>query len=224
MAALKIPEQHISGLIKLRTLDEKVLQELMKVLASAPLLLRPQELVDYIGAKIESKEEPDLNNLVETLIGLSFAQIQMELSKSEFVDRVCDAMRQSKNEHLKLVGEECDDFANRLYKLLSIEALTYPAKAAGVMADHDHVFVHSRILTDIRAIFGSDTEASPTGVVIVHMLNIGYQHAGKRDSFYVAMDSEDIEALISTLQRALSKTRGLKKLLNQTDVACLGFK
>src|SRR5208283_4076545 len=127
---------------------------------------------------------------------------------------------QDENEELKLVGAQCDIFRDRLIGLLNIEPLTYPAKATGVMGDHDSVFLRTRVLTDIRTIFGPDVSALPKGAVILNMLKIAYQHSGEEDNFYVALDSEDVKTLITVLQRALAKATSLKTVLEKAGLSC----
>ena len=95
------------------------------------------------------------------------------------------------------------------------------AKASVIVADHDCVFLQTRVLTDVRAIFGPDPEALPSGAAVTHMLAIAYQHNGNRESFYLALSSGDIAKLVDTLNRALSKEKGLKKLLEKANVPFL---
>ncbi len=221
MAVLKIPPARVSGLIKLRELEQESLHELMAALTEGPLKFRAEDLEAYLTGRIKTISETDIKEILGTLVSLSLSQTQLNLPVSEFAEGVCTAMQQSENTQLKLVGEQCDIFKQRLLGLLNIEALTFPLKASGVMADHDQVFLRARVLTDIRAIFGSDIEAPPKGSVIVHTLNITHLRNGEEDRFYVAMDSEDVESLIATLQRSLAKTASLRVVIEAAGVACL---
>jgi len=218
MARIQIPAHYERGLIKLRRLGEKSLQELLTALADTPPMFEARALSGELAPRISSIPEADLDEIVETLISLYRAQAYLDLSTSELAEYVCEAMSQSENQDLKLDGEECDIFQERLTKLFAIESLTYPAKVSEVVSDHDRFFVRARVLTDVRGIFGPDPEDLPKGAAIVHVLNIAYQQGRRGEKFYVAMDSQDIESLISALQRALAKEKGLKKLLDAAKV------
>ncbi|MGB6065476.1 MAG: hypothetical protein WBG50_11750 [Desulfomonilaceae bacterium] len=221
MATLHIPPQHAVGLISLRKLNEDSIKELEAALIDAAPLFQAGDLIDHISSKVKSIAATDLTGILEMLISMCAARTQLNVSTPEIAERVCNAMVRSENDLLRIPTTECERFTNRLVNLLSAESLIYPAKAWGVMADHDRIFIRARALTDIRPVFGPDVEVAPKGAVIVHVLNITYQHSGKQDNFYVAMDSEDVESLIGTLQRALLKTRSLQKVFDSAGVTYL---
>lgn len=221
MASLQIPTQHVAGLIKIRALDEDTLNELICALAEAPPVMQPKDLVILSVPKTKTLSESDLDEILGTLIGMLATLLQFNLSTSVFAQRVCEAMERSDNEDLRLTGKDCESFRNRLLQLLDLEPLIYPAKAFNILYDHDRVFIHARAVTDVRAVFGLDTEVPPKAAAIVHMLNVTCQRGDGEESIYLAMDSQDVELLIATLQRALSKTRSLKKLLGTSGITCL---
>jgi hypothetical protein len=221
MTALQIPQQHAAGLIKIRTLGEAHLNELIAALETAPPVLQRKELTALLASKTSGSTEAELDQILGTLIGMLSTLFQFDLSSAEFAERVCRAMEESENEALRISRKECDSFKHRLVKLLDLEPLLYPAKAFNVLYDHDRVFVHARAVTDVRAVFGSDTEVPPKAAAIVHMLNITCQRGDGEENVYVALDSQDVESLITTLQRALSKTRSLKEFLSRAGITYL---
>ncbi len=216
-----IPRSRIPGLIKLRKLEERALKELVAALEDAPPTIQSASLVEFLIPRVSSIPEADIKEVLDLLISLSRAQIQANVPISKVARDVCVLMEQSDDEELRLVGEQCDVFSNRLTELLNIESLTYPAKAHGVMVDHDNIFLRTRVLTDIRTVFGPDISKLPKGAVILHMLKITHFHSGEERNFYIAMDSEDVESLITTLQRALAKAATLKTVLEKVGIACL---
>jgi len=219
--APRIPANRVPGLIKLRKLEEDSLAQLSATLSEAPPFLEPVNLINFLIPKVTTIPESDLKAILELLISLSAAQVQANVPVSQVARDVCGLMEQSENEELKIIGEQCDIFRDRLVELLNIEPLTYPAKARGVMADHDNLFSQARVLTDIRTVFGPDISSLPKGAVILHMLKITYAHRGMEDDFYVAMDSEDVGVLITALQRALAKGATLKGVLQKAELNCL---
>lgn len=219
MVRLQIPPHYETGLIKLRNLDEESFREIISALVETSPVFEPETLVSVLAPHIRTMPESDVEAIVGTLTSLFRAQTYLDLSTSELVEYVCEAMRESGNESLKLSEEEYAPFQKRLSDFFAIEALTYPAKVNEIVSDHDRVFVHARILTDIRPIFGPKTEEPPKGAAIVHMLNVAYQQGRKQEKLYIALDAQDIRSLISTLQRALSKEDSLKQLLSTVEVA-----
>lgn len=220
--SLQIPPLYVAGLKTLRQLDEDTVQQLAVALSDAPLLYSPQDLLSNLMQKVDGVATVQLEEILKALLSLCLARIQLDTSAPELADRVCSAMEQSEDEDLRLLGEDCDRFKDRLTNLLSIEPLVYAAKASSVMTAHDHTFVHARTLTDARPVFGSDVENPPKAAMIIHTLEIAYRTGRKSENFYVALDSQDVESLIATLQRALAKEAGLKTVLKKSGVTCLG--
>lgn len=221
MAKLRIPRGAETGLIKLKALDEESFQRLLSVLGEIPPVFQQEHLVACVTQEMSSVPKADLDDILETVLSLYGAQTRLDVSMTELAGHICTAMEESDTEQLRLAGRQCDDFKARLMSLLSIDSLTYPAKAAGLATDYERIFVYGRIVTDMRAVFGPDTEDLPRGAAIVHVLNMTYQQSGEIKNFHIAMDSEDVESLITTLQRAQSKEKGLKKLLAAAEVTCV---
>lgn len=221
MTTFQIPTQHVAGLKSLRRLEEDAVQGLALALSDAPPVYDPESLLAHMVPKMGGVAETELNAILVTLLSLCLARIRMDVSTSELADRVCGAMEQSEDNDLRLLAEECDAFKDRLVRLFNIESLTYAAKASSVMTAHDHVFVHARTLTDVRAVFGPDVEALPKAAMIIHTLEITYRRGWRNENFYVALDSQDVESLITTLQRSIDKETGLRKILEKSTVTYL---
>jgi hypothetical protein len=93
-------------------------------------------------------------------------------------------------------------------------------KAMGVAADQDHIFLHARILTDIRPVFNNKGD-SVDAAVIVHNLRIHYGQDSDHRDFYVALDTNDIQSLREALDRADTKAKCLQGLLKTSGVSYL---
>jgi hypothetical protein len=218
MERLHIPQQHERGLVLLKQLPEESFHELVDALAKSSPVFDPGALIRHLASSVKTIQGGDLNDVIETVVSLLRVQSYLDLSTTDLVKSLCETMTKSNREHLKLSGEECDIFQERLSTLFAIESLTYPAKTSEITSDHDHIFVRARVVSDIRTIFGPDTEQLPKGAAIIHMLSIAYHQSGQTEKFYVAMDAQDIRSFISVLQRALSKEANLKKLLDVAKI------
>lgn len=221
MPPLRIPREAAKGLIELRTLDEQMLRDLITAFTEMPPIMQHQKLATLLSSKLTTISPESVAEIAQTLIGMSSARLDLDAPISEFVGSVCEAMEQSDDDQLRLAGEDCESFKGRLTELLSLEPLLYPAKGFSVLYDRDHVFLNARTLTDIRSVFGSDIKEPPKAAAIVHMLNIAYRQNDSEKNFYIAMDSQDVTALIEVLQRALAKTESLKSLLSSASITYL---
>lgn len=90
-----------------------------------------------------------------------------------------------------------------------------------MLLEQGQAFCGARILTDIRPLFAPDLKAAPTAALVVHTLRISYHQGSELKQFYVAMDSEDIQALKNTLDRAESKAENLHAVLDTAKITCL---
>jgi len=88
-----------------------------------------------------------------------------------------------------------------------------------VLTVHACAYASSRILSDVRPVFGDDVDSAPLGAVLVHMLSIHYLNLDELNTFVVALDEKDVEELLEVLQRAKRKSKTLKDELLKTDVA-----
>ncbi|MCL5097631.1 MAG: hypothetical protein M1608_08905 [Candidatus Omnitrophica bacterium] len=124
-------------------------------------------------------------------------------------------------ESLKTVSEHREKFLHRLLILLSFEkSLGVTSKTFDVMTERERILCESRILTDIRPVFGKPSDR-PTAAIIVHNLKIIYHQDGEHHEFYVALDGEDIRTLKGVLERAEKKEQSLQSLMGETGVSCL---
>ena len=103
------------------------------------------------------------------------------------------------------------------------EPLGTTAKAIDVALSHERIMGDTKILTDIRPLFQSDPSQKPTAATIVHTLSVKFYEHGTPKEMYFALDSQDVQHLISTLERASTKEATLRAVLDGTGITCLQF-
>jgi hypothetical protein len=221
MQTLQIPEPFVAGLVKIGQVDDAHLQKLGDALPDLPVSVHYDELVGFLSSQVKEISKEDLHEILKALIGLVQGRLQLNKRNTEIVTLVCTAMERSDNPRLAETAKKCDDFGDRLVKLLDTDSLVPLAKAADIVTDHDCVFLHATTRSDIRAVFGEEIENLPKAAAIIHMLDITYQRNERRESFYIALNSQDIATLIDALNRAISKEKGLKKMLEAANVTSL---
>ena len=209
MANLKIPDRHKDGLLKIQKLDAEAVQNLQAAIkkASSPSGLNEASLISSIS-EIQL-EDPKL--IGETINALYVVKATKDVSVQEFVDDVCDAM-----------GDRADrdKLTTNLLALLSIEEVGLAAKALDLQTEDERTFCTvSRILTDLRPVFGVDVTEGPKAMVIVHLLKLGYHQAGSSNhrDVYVSMDANDLQTLRKMIDRAEEKAKSLKATIINFD-------
>ena len=109
--------------------------------------------------------------------------------------------------------------------LLNSGKLDLLGKASALTLDHEHFLWESRIMTDIRPVFGSDPAGSPSGATIAHTLKLTYaDDNNQRRDFYVAMDAVDLRNLQDALHRAEKKSGSLKSMLEAAGIPFIDLK
>lgn len=84
-------------------------------------------------------------------------------------------------------------------------------KGYELLTENEKNYRSSRAITDVRFIFKDDVDQTrPNKAVIVHRLKLDYLERGTTKSIYFALDNNDIQDLIKTLQRAISKEKLLR--------------
>lgn len=110
----------------------------------------------------------------------------------------------------------------RAEAILQIDTLDLLARAHDVMLEHSFTYSTARVVSDIRGVFGDDVSSPPQAAVIVHMLNMMYHNAGRRESLAIALDEKDIDQLIAVLERARAKNNVLRETITASGIKYIG--
>jgi len=118
-------------------------------------------------------------------------------------------------------GVSTDILRDRLSRLLGLDSLNLvDAKAKELQLEAEHMFCDTRIVTDLRPVFGGNVADSPEAMIIVHTLKIGYHDAGdqKHKEMFFSVDADDIAKLAEALKRAQDKTKVLKAKMDSVGI------
>jgi len=216
---LRIPEEYRRGFAKLIALEDDPFRELLAAFEKQNPMLYPFEFAERVSSSVSSIPAEDIETIVETLVSLYELRPSVDTEVLEFVELLVEALERSEVEHLQLPKEQRDGFKDRLIQLLDVTALDATSKALNVLLEHEHTLHSARIMTDLRPIFGPNTEDPPEAMLINHMLKLSYHDESEATKeFYIALDTEAVSKLIETLERATSKAQSLKQLLKSTGV------
>lgn len=221
MTPIRIPRESERGLASIVNLDDESIERIIAALADAPPTFHPERLAEKIAAKIDGVSREDIDGIVSTAVSIYSALDYFDSSLEELAENIGRAMSRVKIEGLELSEGGLARLKERLIRFLSLDSIGIQSRAINLLREQDHAFCGARVLTDIRPLFANDLKASPTAGLIVHTLRISYHQGADLKQFYVAMDSEDIEALKKVLSRADSKAENLQSVLEAAKITCL---
>jgi hypothetical protein len=217
---MKIPDRYKPGIVVLASLDDAKFSEIFGALQSAPQAPRDhKELSAWIMPEIKTIQVKELTRLLDTLASLyrlraRYSVTPEKLAEDVYAASVDDAQFKEKN-------TQAEVFKDRLAKFLSLDSLNLVfSKAKELQLEAEHILCEARILTDLRPVFGSNVADSPTAMIIVHTLKLGYHdsNTAQHKEMFIALDNDDIAKLKETLIRAEGKTGTLKSKLDAAGI------
>ena len=218
---LRIPDSHQSVLAELVSLPDDEFVRLARALREVPAGATERAFAMGVADRLGL----DADKVFETvrLLGMLFRLREaMELDREEFLAEVQVASENTGHADLMSPKVDWQKARSRTDSLLDGTAtLGLTSKAADLLAEHSKVLCTSRVLTDLRPIFGSDVTAEPTAILVVHKLRLGYHENGELHHTYFAMDADDIAELQAALDRAVKKAASLTEMAKRTQVRVL---
>ncbi|MBG1269484.1 hypothetical protein [Nostoc sp. WHI] len=224
---LKIPDQYKSGIEFLLNTDDDVIDVIISVLRDFPPTL--ENVVYKISEKIVQTQKLDRRtavNVVVTLVSLRQLYKEQNLSNEAIVALVSSSIEQDAEFAEFFKSEQIEPFKQRLSSLLkALESIAFSLdildKASDLLIEHERIFSDSRIVTDIRPVFDSETERKLEAVVLTYTLRIQYKDAEGTKEFYVALDSDDLENLHEQIVIAIDNREALGSVLKKAEIECI---
>ena len=220
MSGLTIPSEHRSGLVTLRDFSTSQIDELVGVLRRAPIKFYRSDLADFVASQVQSIEKTCIRDVIESLGALEFVRATADVSIDQFLDDLSEALER---EELQLTNSDGSSTTERIKNLTQMPSLGIPAKARMLLLEGKRL-CSAKVVSDIRPVFDySDVPCQPEAALIVHHLRISYHDDGARalTEFAVALDSDDLDSLIDTLNRAKAKEQALEGLLKISETPYL---
>lgn len=206
---LRIPAEGYKGLEILQGLQPDVLQEFLSALNRAPLTFDRDDIFTFVKEAVSKIAPDDLHLLLKTIFSLHVTYSYSRRKLNIFVNDIVNAIKTNEEYSEKFASTDWIKFRGMLETLFAIAPLACLAKAADIVAEHAYIFSSSRVLTDIRPVFGSD-ESTLSALFISHQLKLSYYNESEERELFLALDDEDIDSLIETLRRAQKKAKTIK--------------
>jgi len=219
-----IPEEYKPGFEFLLSLDD----DNIDVVVSSLLDFSPTvEKLEYeIAERLLKANNIDRDialSIGDIIVSLRQLKKQEKLSNAEIVYLISTSIE--RDEKFLFTAEQIEQFRIRLSGLLKIledKALALhldtSEKAFNLSIEHERIFSGSRIVTDVRPVFDSESETKIETTIIVHTLRIRYKDADGTKEFYVGLDSEDLDSLREQITIAISNSTTLQSTLNKAKI------
>jgi hypothetical protein len=208
-----LPESLAKGLREIAILPDETFGKLLAFLEAIPAEIKQGEI--FNAGKADFGEGTLINDaLISAAFSIVMSRVGSRVSVEQFVERLVDGISPS----AAMDGAQLETLRRRTADILSIRSIDLVARAQDVLTEHSQTFSTARVVSDLRPVFGDQVSADPAGMVIVHMLNVNYRSAGRRETFVVALDEKDIDDLMSVLQRAKDKGTTLQKIVENTGI------
>jgi hypothetical protein len=212
-----IPERYEEGLKRMVSIDDKVFASILEGLSYTSLVSSLSILTDRVTKINNNLDTTDLREIF-----LSAGSLTVFLDKGT-IQQIVDDITALMEKKGFINSEKIDTLKQRLSLLLENQQIYFAAKANRLMTEYGSVYINSRVITDIRPIFGPKVEDVPKAGVIVHNLHIHYQAEaeGNHKDIFLALDSKDIKTLKEALIRAEKKESALQALYDKMGLTNL---
>jgi hypothetical protein len=214
---LRVPAFQADALVALADMEDTSAAALAKALQQATPSVRlarfSQEVADLAGMDVAAASP-----IVDLLVQLYLLRTDDEHSLEDFVEEVAKASRDPELP-VRPAPEREAALRKNLTLLLGLEeSIALVARGADVRRSVERLHCASRILTEIRPVFGRSVREDPRAALLLHTLELSYHGDDGLRSLYVNLDRRGLLELRRTIDRALEKETTLKATLARASV------
>lgn len=195
-ASLTIPTRHRDSIKMLASLGEDQKARLVKEVDAAALT--ESALRRAVASVLDDSD------VFDALMSASLFRSSHGLSAARAAAEILSSLD---------LNDEGPASAETLSSVLAASALVTVAKAMDLGSTYERLMHNSRIITDVRPVFGDSENPDLRGSVIVHNLEVSVFTSSGVQELFVAMDTEDLDKLGLQVERARQKARALRETL-----------
>lgn len=171
-----------------------------------------QDLAEALQAceAIGEAGEEQRHGLASAIYGLHFLCVSADKADLDLASDVADVLA-------KEVEQSSAEIAEKIALVLSLESVRTSVKAWSLLEDYRDVYLSSRVITDIRPVFGDDLSRPLSASLIVHTIKLTVRSDGENKDVFIVADGDDLKSLITDLQRGLEKATSLRRMIKDSD-------
>ena len=214
--ALNIPERLKSTVIKILKLSGEDRSELLSAFLSVQINASSEAYEETVMESLPKYSEEEIEGFVRFFFSLS--NLSEHGNPSKVAKDFVRAIRRFDDDEIEGFSDETfNEFTIFITSLLASSSnLKLNAKALRLMWQHDQIYLHSEIFSDIRPIFSQETpEAMPQSAVIIHKLKVNFRQNDEPKDMYFAMDYNDLQDLKASAERAIEKHKALSEAIKK---------
>lgn len=209
-----LPERYESGFNELSAITTEEFAAIKEGINAATNTHSLEKLSNEIE-KIEALKEVDIPDILA-----SVGSLIPFIEKNEMIDEIVKDIVELSNYSEDFIIDNEAEFVERLTFLLKDKHIFYASKATDLMNNYGNVFILSRIVSDVRPVFGLDVNEAPSAGVILHTLNIHYQSNDEpyHKDISLTLSNEDLIVLKDTIARAEKKQEALQTIFDKAGM------
>jgi hypothetical protein len=215
MPALRLTKTQMEDVAAVCALGSERLPRVASAISSIPITIKRSVIREAISGEVGNAAAEHVERL---LFGLATANRRGVGPVGELLDGVRQALANQKWEPADLA--RWDDCRPLLEQLLRLPSVVATAKAIDLSYDFARLCMATRILTDIRPVFGEEdgTKTEIIGTTITQTLRIDYRsQLGDEQTISFALDLDDIRRLRLSCEEAIAKAEKARQLI---EVSC----
>ncbi len=206
-----LAEKHDDTFRRLSQVEPAAIAEILEALSEADVDQRrdlADVLVSVTAASGDSRSlsESEASQLIDALVDVAATSRVAKVEESALA-------RFAATEAMHMLGEELSSgMADKFAALTEAKSVVRVAQREDLLAENDRVYIDSRTISDVRAIFDSAPSEEPIKVdeMILHTLRISFWEDGLEKSFSVTMRRRDVDNLASWMRRTQLKHETLE--------------
>ena len=125
---------------------------------------------------------------------------------------------------LELDDNSRSALAGRLATLFHSAVLELFAHAASLLAEDEYSYCTSRILSDLRPMFGADEDLTPAAALIRHTLKFDVHIDGRLESVVISVDDRALDEIAVGVERAQKKAESLRDVAHRAGLRVVNLK
>ena len=218
MADLHIPPKFRAALVHLATLGDQAVGEISDLLEAAPGVLTSRDAAQESVGRLTKVSPEDGMAILEAVIPLLFYKSSQAFTTDQVLKSVVKTLKGGAKDEAKLSASQTPAFEKNIGRLLDLSQVALKAKALSLATECPRLFTDSKIISDLRPIFGTEVSQRPLGAAVIHTMRIAFAEDSAEKEFFVQMDLQDLKSLHELVARAIQKDSSLKTFLQETKL------
>lgn len=218
MVPLPISAENLRRLSVLTLWSNLAFEEFESQLDASRSSLRTRRAIHAAFEDAKHLSESEATDVLQAVMPLLVQFVGAGTSPIEVARAVVDGIRQNQERATLKADEELGKLQERLFRVLSNESLLLKGKATELAYERGSILTKTRVLSDLRPVFGGKDVVSIDALTVIHTLVISFMEDQKQRKLHLALDTADLEALKSVVERALEKQRALDAFATASSV------